>query len=161
GDDGREFRDSYAAFALLSWIVRHTLTVILRESGGTQYAAAPRLITTASGILGRPVKPGDDGLWLRGPLALLRRLLRHRWCGAGYRGPAHVARLRLVVAADPVHGLAVVPHHEVMQRPFVDMDELRTRSVFGEVAQQQPSLRHAHAAHEAGMRGQIQRFAAM
>jgi hypothetical protein len=25
-----------------------------------QYAAASRLITSASGILGRPVKPGDD-----------------------------------------------------------------------------------------------------
>jgi hypothetical protein len=26
-----------------------------------QYAAAPRFIISASGILGRPVKPGDDG----------------------------------------------------------------------------------------------------
>ena len=54
---------------------------------------------------------------------LLRRLLLHRRLGAGHRGAAHVAGLRLVVAADAVHGLAVVPHHEVMQRPFVDVDE--------------------------------------
>ena len=67
---------------------------------------------------------------------LLRRLLRDRRLGAGHRGAAHVARLRLVVAAHPVHGLAVVPHHEVMQRPFVDVDEFRLRGVLGEVAQQ-------------------------
>src|SRR6185436_16422730 len=60
---------------------------------------------------------------------LLRRLLLHRWFGAGHRGAAHVAGLRLVVAADAVHGLAIVPHHEVMQRPFVDVDELRLRRV--------------------------------
>jgi hypothetical protein len=29
-----------------------------------QYAAASRLIAGASGILGRPVKPGDDGFVL-------------------------------------------------------------------------------------------------
>ena len=85
----------------------------------------------------------------------------HRRLGAGDRGAAHVARLRLVVAADPVHGLAVVPHHEVMQRPFVDVDELRLRGVLGEVAQQQPRFRHAHAEDRAGMRRQIQRLAAV
>ena len=83
---------------------------------------------------------------------LLRGLLLHSRLGSGYRRAAHVAGLRLVVAADAVHGLAVVPHHEVMQRPFVDIDELRLRRVLGEIAQQQPSLRYAHAADSAGMR---------
>src|ERR1700686_4103301 len=64
----------------------------------------------------------------------LRRLLRDRRRGAGHRGAAHVARLRLVVAPHAVHGLAVVPHHEIMHRPFVDVDEFRTRGVLGEIA---------------------------
>src|ERR1700676_5191677 len=69
---------------------------------------------------------GDDGLfWFTA--SLLRRLLRDGGFGAGDRGAAHVAGLRLVVAADPVHGLAVVPHHEIMQRPFVDVDEFALR----------------------------------
>src|SRR6476660_1866590 len=55
---------------------------------------------------------------------LLRRLLRHRGLGAGDRSTPHVARLRLIVTANAVHGLAVIPHHEVVHRPFVDMDEL-------------------------------------
>jgi len=39
---------------------RHNKTVIARLDRATQYAAASRLNTTVSGILGRPVKPGDD-----------------------------------------------------------------------------------------------------
>src|SRR6478752_7024719 len=92
---------------------------------------------------------------------LLRRLLRHRRLSTRHRGAAHVARLRLVVAAHAMHGLAVVPHHEVMQRPFVDVDELRLRGVLGEVAQQYARFRDAHASDGAGMRGQIQRLAAV
>src|ERR1700704_1132621 len=84
--------------------------------------------------------------------SLLRRLLLHRRLGAGYRRPAHVAGLRLVVAADAVHGLAVVPHHEVMQRPFMDVDECRLCGVLGEIAQQAPRFGHAHAFDGAGMR---------
>jgi len=34
--------------------------VIARLDRAIQYAAASRLNMTASGILGRPVKPGDD-----------------------------------------------------------------------------------------------------
>ena len=83
---------------------------------------------------------------------LLRRLLLHRRLGAGHRRAAHVAGLRLVVAPHAVHGLAIVPHHEVMQRPFMDMDELALRGVLGEIAQQQPRLGHAHALDGAGMR---------
>jgi hypothetical protein len=35
-------------------------TVIARLDRAIQYAAASRSISNASGILGRPVKPGDD-----------------------------------------------------------------------------------------------------
>jgi len=36
--------------------------VIARLDRATQYAAAYRMNTTVSGILDRPVKPGDDSL---------------------------------------------------------------------------------------------------
>jgi hypothetical protein len=39
--------------------------VVIPAKAGDQYAAAPRFITTASGILDRPVKPGDDGVYGR------------------------------------------------------------------------------------------------
>jgi hypothetical protein len=35
-------------------------TVVARLDRAIQYAVASRLNTTFSGILGRPVKPGDD-----------------------------------------------------------------------------------------------------
>ncbi len=35
-------------------------TVVARLDRAIQYAAASRLNTTVSGILGHPVKPGDD-----------------------------------------------------------------------------------------------------
>jgi hypothetical protein len=41
----------------------HTI-VVAQLDRAIQYAAASELNTTASGILGRPVKPGDDeGVW--------------------------------------------------------------------------------------------------
>jgi hypothetical protein len=40
--------------------VATTKTVVARLDRAIQYAAASRLITNVSGILGRPVKPGDD-----------------------------------------------------------------------------------------------------
>ena len=43
----------------------------------------------------------------------------------------------------------------------MDVDEFALRGVLVEVAQQQPSLRHAHALDGAGMRGQVQRLAAV
>jgi hypothetical protein len=39
---------------------RDNKTVIARPDRAIQYAAVSRLDTTVSGILGRPVKPGDD-----------------------------------------------------------------------------------------------------
>jgi hypothetical protein len=44
-----------------------------------------------------------------------------------HRRAAHVARLRLIVAADAVHDLAVIRHYQVVQRPFVDVDEFPLR----------------------------------
>src|SRR4051812_15998638 len=73
--------------------------------------------------MGPDLRQDDDIIFII--LDLLRRLLRHRRRGARDRGPAHVARLRLIVTADPVHGLAIVPHHEIMHGPSVHMDELR------------------------------------
>jgi len=41
------------------FVVFHT-TVVARLDRTIQYAAASRLFSGVSGILGRPVKPGDD-----------------------------------------------------------------------------------------------------
>jgi hypothetical protein len=39
---------------------RAATPVVIPAKAGNQYAVASRLITSASGILDRPVKPGDD-----------------------------------------------------------------------------------------------------
>src|SRR5215211_1222866 len=83
-------------------------------------------------------KPVTPSRFLSGALeasSLLRGLLGHCWLVASHRGAAHVAGLRLVVAADTVHGLAIVPHHKVMLRPLVDVDEFRSGCVLGQVPQ--------------------------
>ena len=109
------------------------------ERSGARVARPDR---HAPGQAGRPIVQPDDELGGRvelntavsdyGPLRSLAGTTACFYsaaccatvgCGAGDRGAAHVAGLRLVVAAHAVHGLAVVPHHEVMQRPFVDVDE--------------------------------------
>src|SRR5690242_20033445 len=56
---------------------------------------------------------------LSGRLGLLSR---HRLAGDG--GAAHVARLRVVETAHPMHGLPVVPHHQVVLLPAMDVDVL-------------------------------------
>jgi len=43
--------------------------VVARLDRAIQYAAASRSILDVSGILGRPVKPGDDGWGMRRVLA--------------------------------------------------------------------------------------------
>src|SRR5580692_11317505 len=42
-------------------------------------------------------------------------------------GPTHIAHFGFVEAAHPMHGLAVVPHHQVELPPSVDIDILRPR----------------------------------
>src|SRR5260370_1910498 len=77
-------------------------------------------------------------------VVLLGRLLRDGRRGAGHRGAAHVARLRLVVAADAVHGLAVVPHPAVVHRPFVHVHQFPLRGGLGERAPRQTRPRPPH-----------------
>src|SRR5438132_8674361 len=56
---------------------------------------------------------------------LCHRHLEGRRSVALERGAAHVAHLaRLLVTPGPMHGLAVVPHHEIMLPPGVGVDEL-------------------------------------
>jgi ABC-type glycerol-3-phosphate transport system substrate-binding protein len=94
------------------------------------YVQAIMTKMTVRHLLGR-----GRGRRLHADLNLLRRHLRHRRCVARHRGPPHVARLRVVIAAHPVHGLAVVPDHQVVERPFVHVDEARLGRVLDEVAQ--------------------------
>jgi hypothetical protein len=49
-----------ASSQVLPGSARHIKTVVARLDRAIQYAAASRLNTSFSGILGRPVKPGDD-----------------------------------------------------------------------------------------------------
>jgi hypothetical protein len=44
---------------MVGFVASHT-TVVVRLDRTIQYAAASRLFAGVSGILGRPVKPGDD-----------------------------------------------------------------------------------------------------
>jgi hypothetical protein len=39
-----------------------------------------------------------------------------------------------------VHDLTVIPHHDIVQSPFVHVDEFRLGGVLGEIARQQPGL---------------------
>ena len=69
-----------------------------------------------------------------------------------------LARLALVVAAAAMHGLAVVPHDEVVELPFVDVDEARLGGVLGEIAQNDAGFGHRQAKNGAGVRREIERF---
>src|SRR6266849_2915921 len=48
--------------------IRATRSPVIPAKAGIQYAAASRFYRWRSGILGRPVKPGDDGLCTCGDL---------------------------------------------------------------------------------------------
>ena len=55
----------YPSYALsTSWRAQRSVTtsktIVARLDRAIQYAAASELISNVSGILGRPVKPGDD-----------------------------------------------------------------------------------------------------
>jgi hypothetical protein len=55
------------------------MTVVARLDRAIQYAAASRFISNVSGILGRPVEPGDDsGVCARERCASGRH---HPWAG--------------------------------------------------------------------------------
>jgi hypothetical protein len=67
----------------------HTVVVAPRKRV-IQYAVASRLITRASGILGRPVKPGDD-------TSVGAKALRH----APLQHPRLLPGMTTTVAVDP------------------------------------------------------------
>src|SRR5712664_2605415 len=52
--------------------IRATRSPVIPAKAGIQYAAASRFYRWRSGILGRPVKPGDDGLCTCGDLPVGR-----------------------------------------------------------------------------------------
>ena len=58
-----------------------------------------------------------------------------------------------------MHGLAVVPHHQVADPPLVGVDELPLGRVLDQVAQEAARLGHRPADDRAGVRGQIERLA--
>src|SRR5581483_11793691 len=58
---------------------------------------------------------------------------------------AHVARLRFIEAAYTMHGLAVVPHHQVVLTPDMRVDERPLRGMFGQIADEIARLGHRPA----------------
>jgi len=54
------------------------------------------------------------------------------WCQPPWRGRMSRGLGLIINGRTAVHGLAVVPHHEIVHRPFVDVNELRLRGVLGE-----------------------------
>src|SRR5215475_10111092 len=85
--------------------------------------------------------------------------LRHRGPVAGQGRAPHVARLVDREGPGPMHGLTVVPHHEVPNAPLVSIDELALRGVLDEIAQEAARFGHRPADDGAGMRGEIERLA--
>ena len=63
-------------------------------------------------------------------------LWRRNWhcrAVAGQGGAAHVARFCEVEWAGAMHGLPIVPDHQVADLPFMGIDELALRCVFDQV----------------------------
>jgi hypothetical protein len=87
-------------------------------------------------------------------MQLSRLGLRDRWAIAGEGGAAHVARLLGGERAAAVHGLAVVPHHQIADRPFMRVDELALGGVLDQVAQEGARLGDPPADDGPGMRSQ-------
>jgi hypothetical protein len=69
---------------------RDNKTVIARLDRAIQYAAVSRLDTTVSGILGRPVKPGDDRDVIAGLDPAIHPLRKTLLKFDGYAGQARV-----------------------------------------------------------------------
>src|SRR6185312_6301129 len=68
------------------------------------------------------VTVGCSSLSFRG--AHLGRRLHCGQFGAGHGGAAHVAWLPVIVAANAMHGAAVVPDHQIVRPPSMRMNEL-------------------------------------
>src|SRR6266849_10404997 len=85
--------------------------------------------------------------------------LRHGRSVAAERGATHVARLVRREGPGTVHGLTVVPHHQITHPPLVGIDELALGGVLDQVAQEKARLRHRPADDTPRVRGQVERLA--
>src|SRR5215469_2431201 len=95
---------------------------------------------------------------LEGCIGLSRLLNRRGVTGEG--GAADVADLVAVVeAAGAMHGLAVVPHHQIADAPLVRIDELALRRTTRKGGATQREFVYSHE-WRVGMRGEEQRSAA-
>src|SRR5260370_5648724 len=100
-----------------------------------EWASLCRLGRLATGKLGRSSWSSVSSAMSQPNKFLCHRHLEGRRSVALKRGAAHVAHLaRLLVAPGPMHGLAVVPHHEIMLPPGVGVDELSLGRVLGKIA---------------------------
>ena len=64
----------------------------------------------------------------------------------------------LIETRHAMHGLAIVPDHQIPLPPLVRIDELPLRRVFDQIAQEGARLRHRPTHDGAAMRRQEQRF---
>ena len=62
-----------------------------------------------------------------------------------------IARLIRRVAPRPVHGHAIIPHHQIMRAPDMSMDEFALRGVFRKVTQHGAGFWHGPAMNLPGM----------
>ena len=136
-------------------------------AGGTAFqcrllpATSDRVRATAprSGVARQPTRstcPTSHGSFVRFHGGVRRR---QRQVERG--GAAHLAAVGLVVERPgAMHGAAIVPDHEIMRPPDVAIEELRLRGMVGQVAQQQPALRHRPVDDMGRVRGEIEGAAA-
>src|SRR5262245_61200839 len=104
-----------------------------------------------SGFAARVTVLGGEGLAC---------VLRRRRALAASRGAAHVAHdIEIVEAAHAVHGRAVVPHHEVVLCPAMDIDEAGLRRMLDQIADESHRLGPGPADDAADMGSEEQRLA--
>ena len=91
--------------------------------------------------------------WKLGPLPSFGKDLFYGGSIACYGGATHVARLTFIETTDPMHGLPVIPHDQVVLTPYMDIDELPLRRMFSQVANQIARLRDGPADDRTDVRG--------
>src|SRR5689334_18709878 len=79
-------------------------------------------------------------------------------CRVGGRAAAQLAFLVEIVAPPAMQSAAIVPHHEIAQRPFMDIDKTGLGRVLEQLAEKDARLRHRHAFDGARMRTDKQGF---
>ena len=80
------------------------------------------------------------------------------WAWSGKRSAAHVTRLARWKATHSMHGLAVIPHHQIAEAPFMGMNKPALRRVLGQLANEVPGLGHLPADDSADMGREIDRL---